>query len=153
MPLIFFPAAFRVVPVRRRRINKQRFLDCFEVVRSFCILCGSRRRRRGVGVVSDDRACTCPVLRARAYTAYTARRGIGLVAVPVLRAGFRASGPNALEYVGVLAVEIFVVQGNGGPKVLVNEIRCGCTIPDTGRSTARRSRSSSNTSAPSPASR
>ena len=62
------------------------------------------------------------MLRARAYTAYTARRGIGLVAVPVLRAGFRASGPNALEYVGVLAVEIFVVQGNGGPKVLVNEI-------------------------------
>jgi 5-(carboxyamino)imidazole ribonucleotide synthase len=29
---------------------------------------------------------------------------------------------NALNYVGVLAVEIFVVQGNGGPKVLVNEI-------------------------------
>jgi putative intracellular protease/amidase len=60
---------------------------------------------------------------------------------------------NALNYVGVVAVEIFVVQGNGGPKVLVNEIRCRCTIPDTGRSTARRSRRSSNTSAPSPASR
>jgi 5-(carboxyamino)imidazole ribonucleotide synthase len=29
---------------------------------------------------------------------------------------------NALNYVGVLAVEIFVVQGNGGPKVLVKEI-------------------------------
>jgi 5-(carboxyamino)imidazole ribonucleotide synthase len=29
---------------------------------------------------------------------------------------------NALNYVGVLAVEIFVVQGSGGPKVLVNEI-------------------------------
>jgi ATP-grasp domain len=29
---------------------------------------------------------------------------------------------NALNYVGVLAVEIFVVQGNGGPKALVNEI-------------------------------
>jgi len=27
-----------------------------------------------------------------------------------------------LEYVGVLAVEIFVVQGNGGPKVLVSEV-------------------------------
>jgi phosphoribosylaminoimidazole carboxylase (NCAIR synthetase) len=24
---------------------------------------------------------------------------------------------NALDYVGVVAVEIFVVQGNGGPKV------------------------------------
>jgi 5-(carboxyamino)imidazole ribonucleotide synthase len=29
---------------------------------------------------------------------------------------------NALNYVGVLAVEMFVVQGEGGPKVLVNEI-------------------------------
>ena len=29
---------------------------------------------------------------------------------------------TALDYVGVLAVEMFVVAGNGGPKVLVNEI-------------------------------
>jgi 5-(carboxyamino)imidazole ribonucleotide synthase len=29
---------------------------------------------------------------------------------------------SALNYVGVLAVEMFVVQGDGGPKVLVNEI-------------------------------
>jgi 5-(carboxyamino)imidazole ribonucleotide synthase len=29
---------------------------------------------------------------------------------------------NALDYVGVLAVEMFVVQAEGGPKVLVNEI-------------------------------
>jgi 5-(carboxyamino)imidazole ribonucleotide synthase len=29
---------------------------------------------------------------------------------------------NALNYVGVLAVEVFVVQGNGGPKVLVKDI-------------------------------
>ena len=29
---------------------------------------------------------------------------------------------DALDYVGVLAVEMFVVQGDGGPKVLVNEI-------------------------------
>jgi len=29
---------------------------------------------------------------------------------------------NALDYVGVLAVEMFVVEGDGGPKVLVNEI-------------------------------
>jgi 5-(carboxyamino)imidazole ribonucleotide synthase len=29
---------------------------------------------------------------------------------------------TALDYVGVLAVEMFVVSGNGGPKVLVNEI-------------------------------
>jgi len=29
---------------------------------------------------------------------------------------------NALNYVGVLAVEMFVVQGESGPKVLVNEI-------------------------------
>jgi 5-(carboxyamino)imidazole ribonucleotide synthase len=29
---------------------------------------------------------------------------------------------NALNFVGVLAVEMFVVQGDGGPKVLVNEI-------------------------------
>jgi 5-(carboxyamino)imidazole ribonucleotide synthase len=29
---------------------------------------------------------------------------------------------NALDYVGVLAVEMFVVQADGGPKVLVNEI-------------------------------
>ena len=29
---------------------------------------------------------------------------------------------NALNYVGVLAVEMFVVQRDGGPKVLVNEI-------------------------------
>jgi len=29
---------------------------------------------------------------------------------------------NALDYVGVLAVEMFVVQRDGGPKVLVNEI-------------------------------
>jgi len=29
---------------------------------------------------------------------------------------------NALNYVGVLAVEMFVVQGDGGPDVLVNEI-------------------------------
>jgi 5-(carboxyamino)imidazole ribonucleotide synthase len=29
---------------------------------------------------------------------------------------------DALDYVGVLAVELFVVQGDGGPKILVNEI-------------------------------
>jgi 5-(carboxyamino)imidazole ribonucleotide synthase len=29
---------------------------------------------------------------------------------------------TALNYVGVLAVEMFVVQGDGGPKVLVNEV-------------------------------
>jgi 5-(carboxyamino)imidazole ribonucleotide synthase len=29
---------------------------------------------------------------------------------------------NALDYVGVLAVEMFVVQGDGGPQLLVNEI-------------------------------
>ena len=29
---------------------------------------------------------------------------------------------TALDYVGVLAVEMFVVQGDGGPKILVNEI-------------------------------
>ena len=29
---------------------------------------------------------------------------------------------NALDYVGVLAVEMFVVPGDGGPKMLVNEI-------------------------------
>jgi 5-(carboxyamino)imidazole ribonucleotide synthase len=29
---------------------------------------------------------------------------------------------NALDYVGVLAVEMFAVSGNGGPQVLVNEI-------------------------------
>ncbi len=29
---------------------------------------------------------------------------------------------HALDYVGVLAVEMFVVPGDGGPKVLVNEI-------------------------------
>ena len=29
---------------------------------------------------------------------------------------------SALDYVGVLAVEMFVVQGSGGPQVLVNEI-------------------------------
>ncbi len=29
---------------------------------------------------------------------------------------------NALDYIGVLAVEMFVVQGNDGPKILVNEI-------------------------------
>jgi hypothetical protein len=57
---------------------------------------------------------------------------------------------NALNYVGVLAVEIFVVQGNGGPKVLVNEIRCGCTIPDAGRRRRVDLAVSSNTSAPSP---
>ena len=38
----------------------------------------------------------------------------------------RAASPskiaNALDYVGVLAVEMFVVQGAGGPKILVNEI-------------------------------
>jgi 5-(carboxyamino)imidazole ribonucleotide synthase len=29
---------------------------------------------------------------------------------------------NALDYIGVLAVEMFVVQGNDGPRILVNEI-------------------------------
>ena len=29
---------------------------------------------------------------------------------------------NALDYVGVLAVEMFVVQGDGGARILVNEI-------------------------------
>ena len=29
---------------------------------------------------------------------------------------------NALDYIGVLAVEMFVLQGDGGPEVLVNEI-------------------------------
>ena len=34
----------------------------------------------------------------------------------------RAASPSALNYVGVLAVEMFVVDGDGGLKVLVNEI-------------------------------
>ena len=34
----------------------------------------------------------------------------------------RDGSRSALNYVGVLAVEMFVVQGDGGPKVLVNEI-------------------------------
>ncbi len=38
------------------------------------------------------------------------------------RATSRQKIANALNYVGVLAVEMFVVQGDGGPKVLVNEI-------------------------------
>jgi 5-(carboxyamino)imidazole ribonucleotide synthase len=54
----------------------------------------------------------------------------------------------------VLAVEIFVVQGNGGPKVLVKEI--APRVHNSGHWTvdcARRSRSSSRISLPSPASR
>lgn len=60
---------------------------------------------------------------------------------------------DALGYVGVLGVEMFVVPGSDGPKVLVNEIAPGCTIPDTGRWTAPRCRSSSSTSGQSPAGR
>ena len=36
--------------------------------------------------------------------------------------GIAETVANALNYVGVLAVEMFVVQGGGGPTVLVNEI-------------------------------
>jgi 5-(carboxyamino)imidazole ribonucleotide synthase len=36
--------------------------------------------------------------------------------------GIAETVANALNYVGVLAVEMFVVQGEGGPTVLVNEI-------------------------------
>ena len=38
------------------------------------------------------------------------------------RASIAEKIANALDYVGVLAVEMFVVPDNGGPKVLVNEI-------------------------------
>jgi 5-(carboxyamino)imidazole ribonucleotide synthase len=62
---------------------------------------------------------------------------------------------EAFEYVGALAVEMFVVKDGAGHSVLVNEIapRCSstrsrraCTIPATGRSTALPCRSSSSTS-------
>src|SRR5260370_11828168 len=75
MPLVFFSRGVPVCSVPCRRKKKPAVFDLFGVGWVICILCGSRRRRRGVAVVSDDRACTCPVLRARAYTAYTARRG------------------------------------------------------------------------------
>ena len=60
---------------------------------------------------------------------------------------------TALDYVGVLAVEMFVVPGTADRRCWSTRLRRGCTIPGTGRSTARRSRSSSSTSAPSPAGR
>ena len=41
---------------------------------------------------------------------------------PQKRARIAEKIATALDYVGVLAVEMFVVAGNGGPKVLVNEI-------------------------------
>ena len=41
---------------------------------------------------------------------------------PRRRARIAEKIANALDYVGVLAVEMFVVAGNGGPQVLVNEI-------------------------------
>ena len=67
----------------------------------------------------------------------------------------RARSPRPLDYVGVLAVEMFVVDTRG---------RCGkglwsmrspraSTIPAIGRSTARRPRNSSSICAPSPAGR
>ena len=57
------------------------------------------------------------------------------------------------DYVGVLAVEMFVVPETAGRRCWSTRSRHGCTIPDTGRWTAPRSRSSSSTSAPSPAGR
>ena len=60
---------------------------------------------------------------------------------------------NALDYVGVLAVEMFVVPATAGRRCWSTRSRRGCTIPDTGRWTAPRSRSSSSTSAPLPAGR
>ncbi len=61
---------------------------------------------------------------------------------------------NALNYVGVLAVEMFVVQPEPADRRFWStRLPRGCTIPGTGRWTARRSRSSSSTSAPSPAGR
>src|SRR4029077_4364637 len=43
-------------------------------------------------------------------------------ALAVQARGIAEKIANALDYVGVLAVEMFVVAGNGGPHVLVNEI-------------------------------
>jgi 5-(carboxyamino)imidazole ribonucleotide synthase len=43
-------------------------------------------------------------------------------ALAVQARGIAEKIASALNYVGVLAVEMFVVQGDGGPKVLVNEI-------------------------------
>ena len=60
---------------------------------------------------------------------------------------------NALNYVGVLAVEMFVVERRRAARSWSTRSRRGCIIPDTGRSTAPRSRNSSSTSAPSPAGR
>jgi 5-(carboxyamino)imidazole ribonucleotide synthase len=51
----------------------------------------------------------------------------------------------------VLAVEIFVVQGNGGPKVLVNEIARRVHISGHWTLDAVSISRLSNTSAPSPA--
>ena len=63
-----------------------------------------------------------------------------------------SASPTAFDYVGVLAVEMFVVR-DGRRASWSTRSRRGCTIPATGRSTAPRCRSSSSTSARSPAGR
>ena len=61
---------------------------------------------------------------------------------------------DAFDYVGVLAVEMFVVaDARRGSNCWSTRSRRACTIPAIGRSTAPRSRSSSSTSARSPAGR
>ena len=61
---------------------------------------------------------------------------------------------SALDYVGVLAVEMFVVpRQRRADACWSTRSRRGCTIPAIGRSTAPRSRSSSSISAPLPAGR
>ena len=57
---------------------------------------------------------------------------------------------QALSYVGVIGVEFFVMADGS---LVANEIAPGCTIPATGRRRPARSRSSSSTSARSPACR
>ena len=60
---------------------------------------------------------------------------------------------KAFDYVGVLAVEMFMVRKGRRHVVLVNEIEPACTIPAIGRSTAQRYRSWNSTSARSRAGR
>ena len=60
---------------------------------------------------------------------------------------------EALDYVGVFAIEFFVVANGGGDRLYVNEMAPACTTPAIGRWTGPRPRSSSSTFAPSPAGR
>jgi len=118
-----FFIAGRVFLVRRRPINKQLFLDVVEVGRHWRLRVACALPSARVGVVADEHGLYMPGVAGRElHGVPRTRRDSGPgIDCSVVEGGVPwPPGPMRWDYVGVLAVEIFGVAGEGRPAKLLD---------------------------------